>query len=126
MQLTKWLRQIFSHRPSLRPRESRNVTRRREQGVVHEQRILECLEARILLTFGFPAFTSSGSHNVAENTTAVATVTATDADPQSQTVSFAITGGADSAQFSITSDGVLTFVVAPNFEVPTDTDANNT
>jgi|GEM_PF-695359 len=126
MQLTKWLRQIFSHRPSLRPRESRNVTRRREQGVVHEQRILECLEARILLTFGSPAFTSSASHNVAENTTAVATVTATDADPQSQTVSFAITGGADSAQFSITSDGVLTFVVAPNFEVPTDTDANNT
>ncbi|MCX7400267.1 MAG: cadherin domain-containing protein [Planctomycetales bacterium] len=126
MQLTKWLSQILSQNASWRLRKLRNVTRRREKGVVHEQGILECLEARILLTFGSPAFTSSASHNVAENTTAVATVTATDADLQSQTVSFAITGGADSAQFSITSGGVLTFVAAPNFEIPTDTDANNT
>jgi Ca2+-binding RTX toxin-like protein len=73
-----------------------------------------------------PVFTSSASQTVEENTTAVATLTATDADLPSQTVSFAITGGADSARFSITSGGVLTFVEAPNFEIPADTDANNT
>jgi len=63
--------------------------------------------------------------NVAENTTAVTTVTATDADA-GQTITYSITGGADQAKFSIVgATGVLTFATAPNFEAPTDSDSNN-
>jgi len=36
-----------------------------------------------------------------ENTTAVLTVTATDADLPAQTLSYSISGGADAGQFSI-------------------------
>ncbi|MGH6649416.1 DUF4347 domain-containing protein, partial [Aquabacterium sp.] len=68
---------------------------------------------------------SSASINVAENSTAVATVVATDADAGS-TFTYSISGGSDSAKFSINaSTGVLTFLVAPNHENPTDTGANN-
>ena len=38
---------------------------------------------------------------------------------------FAITGGADAAQFSITPAGVLTFVATPDFEIPTDVGLDN-
>ena len=63
--------------------------------------------------------------SIAENTTAVTTVTATDPDA-GQTLSFSITGGADAAKFSINpTTGVLSFVSAPNFENPTDAGANN-
>ena len=71
-----------------------------------------------------PVITSSNAFSVAENTTAVATVTAT--DPEFATLSYSITGGADQSKFSINaSTGVLTFVAAPNFEAPTDIGANN-
>src|SRR5205809_1128320 len=53
------------------------------------------------------------------------TVTASDADAPAQTVTFSITGGADQAKFSITSDGVLTFNTAPDFENSMDVGANN-
>ena len=81
-----------------------------------------------------PVITSNGGNataaiNVAENSTAVTTITATDADA-GQTPTFAITGGADQAKFSIVgATGVLTFATAPNFEAPTDlgdTAGNNT
>jgi photosystem II stability/assembly factor-like uncharacterized protein len=64
--------------------------------------------------------------NVAENTTAVTTVIATDADLPAQGITYSITGGADLAQFSIVAaTGALTFATAPNFEVPTDVGADN-
>ena len=64
--------------------------------------------------------------NVAENTTAVTTVTATDADLPAQTLTYSIVGGADAAQFTINaSTGALSFVAAPDFEAPTDAGANN-
>ena len=44
-----------------------------------------------------------------ENTTAVMTVTATDADLPPQTITFSIVGGADQAKFGITSGGALSF-----------------
>ena len=66
-----------------------------------------------------PTFTSAATFSVAENTTAVGTVAATDADSQ-DSVTYAITGGADSATFSITNAGVLTFNAAPNYEAPGD------
>jgi hypothetical protein len=77
-----------------------------------------------------PVITSDGggdtaSKDVAENTTAVTTVTATDADDD--TLSFSIVGGADAALFGIgTSSGDLTFMTAPDFEDPDDSGANNT
>ena len=64
-----------------------------------------------------PVFTSGTTVDVAEGTTAVTTVTATDAD-EGQTVTFTLTGGADDSKLSITSAGVLTFDLAPDFETP--------
>ncbi|MES2792432.1 MAG: cadherin domain-containing protein [Planctomycetota bacterium] len=73
-----------------------------------------------------PVFTSPAAYNVAENTTAVGTVTATDADLPAQTVTYSITGGVDAALFAIDpSTGALTFIAAPDFENPTDVGANN-
>ncbi len=72
-----------------------------------------------------PVFTSSTAVSVAENQTAVIIVAATDADLPTQTLSYSVTGGADQSKFSITSSGVLTFITAPDFESPTDTNADN-
>ncbi len=72
-----------------------------------------------------PVFTSPNAALVSENTTAVMTVTATDADLPPQTVTFSIVGGADQSKFSITSGGVLSFKVAPDFEAPTDASGDN-
>jgi uncharacterized delta-60 repeat protein len=73
-----------------------------------------------------PMITSGTSSNVAENTTAVLTVTATDGDQPVQTLSFTIVGGADAAKFTIdVSTGALSFLAAPDFEAPTDGGANN-
>lgn len=72
-----------------------------------------------------PAITSDGGGataavNAAENQTAVTTVTATDAN-MGDTLTFSISGGADAALFAIgSSSGILTFLSAPDFEVPTD------
>ena len=77
-----------------------------------------------------PTITSNGGGDtaavsIAENTTAVTTVTATDPDA-GQTLSYAIVGGADAAKFTINATtGALAFVTAPNFEAPTDAGANN-
>ncbi|MCX7421892.1 MAG: peptidylprolyl isomerase, partial [Planctomycetia bacterium] len=72
-----------------------------------------------------PVFTSATAVNVAENTTAVQTVVATDADVPAQTVTYSISGGADKTKFNITTGGVLTFNSAPNFELPTDANTDN-
>ncbi len=73
-----------------------------------------------------PVITSANAANVAENTTAVLTVTATDTDLPAQTLSFSISGGADAARFTINGNtGQLTFSAAPDYETPTDADANN-
>ena len=77
-----------------------------------------------------PAITSSGGGataivSVAENSTAVTTVTAIDPDA-GQALSYSISGGADAAKFTIDSNtGTLSFITAPNFETPTDVDGNN-
>ena len=84
-----------------------------------------------------PVITSDGGGAAAvkvvpENSTAVTTVTATDAnnvafDPfNPQTMMYLINGGADAALFAIdATTGVLRFVAAPNFELPTDNGTNN-
>ena len=76
-----------------------------------------------------PVITSNGgegtaSLSVSENTTAVTTVVAS--DPESDTVTFSIIGGADAGKFAIDADlGALTFTVAPDFEAPGDVGGDN-
>ena len=71
-----------------------------------------------------PTITSSTTPSLAENTAAVMTITAT--DPDSDPITFSITGGLDQARFSINSTtGDLSFDVAPDFEIPTDFGSNN-
>jgi endoglucanase len=76
-----------------------------------------------------PTITSNGGGNtaalsIAENAFAVTTVTATDPD-SGQTLAYSITGGVDAGKFTISSSGALSFVTAPNFELPTDAGGNN-
>ena len=62
--------------------------------------------------------------SIAENTTAVTTVTATDPDA-GQTLTYAILG-TDAGLFTIDPDtGVLTFNTPPNFEAPADAGGDN-
>ncbi|NLQ04564.1 Ig-like domain-containing protein, partial [Cylindrospermopsis raciborskii] len=71
-----------------------------------------------------PVITSSSTFSVTENTTAVGTITATDAD--SDPLTYSISGGLDESLFSINSStGVLTFKTAPNFEAAGDVGTNN-
>ncbi len=76
-----------------------------------------------------PIITSNGggataSINIAENTTAVTTVVATDGDLPSQTLTYTIVGGADSSLFTInTSTGALSFTSGRNREAHTDADS---
>jgi hypothetical protein len=76
-----------------------------------------------------PVITSNGGGStaaisIAENTTAVTTVTATDANHD--LLAYSISGGADAARFSVGStSGVMAFLTAPDFEIPTDADLNN-
>ena len=82
-----------------------------------------------------PAIGSTATANFAENTSIATTakdVNATDADAI-DTVTYSIVAvgddalSLDSGSFAISSTtGVLTFLVSPNFEVPTDSDTNNT
>lgn len=67
--------------------------------------------------------TSSATFSVAENSTAIGTLTATGGTGGPYT--WAKTGGADAGAFTLTSGGVLSFATAPDFEAPTDADANN-
>lgn len=78
-----------------------------------------------------PSISNNGSattHSISqpENITSVVTYSATDVDAGAS-LSFSITGGSDSADFSINSStGVLVFAANPDFEGPIDSDQNNT
>src|SRR5439155_3491547 len=64
-----------------------------------------------------PVLTSSATPSVAENTTAVVDLTATDADTVGGPTTFSIVGGADMGQFQLAVDGHhLEFVSAKDFE----------
>ncbi|MGM0589963.1 MAG: cadherin domain-containing protein [Bacteroidota bacterium] len=68
-----------------------------------------------------PVFTSANSETIDENTSAVLTAATSDADTN-PTVSYSISGGSDQEQFAIdASTGALSFVTAPDYENPTDT-----
>jgi hypothetical protein len=71
-----------------------------------------------------PTITSSNSTAVVENQTTAIDVNSN--DPDGNTVTYSITGGADASLFSINSStGLVTFNNAPNFEVPSDVGGNN-
>ena len=78
-----------------------------------------------------PIITSNGGGptgvvNAAENQTSVTTVTATDIDLPTDTLTYSITGGADAARFVIdAATGALRFTAAPDFENPTDAGGDN-
>ena len=78
-----------------------------------------------------PSITSDGGGDTAsltvnENANAVTTVTVQDAGAGGTSVVFSIVGGADAAKFQIdSSSGALSFVSAPNAEMPTDDGGNN-
>nr|WP_222533414.1 Ig-like domain-containing protein [Azospirillum sp. 412522] len=68
-----------------------------------------------------PSFSSSATQSVAENTTAVVTLAASDTNAP---ITYSIVGGADSGKFTLSS-GALSFTSAPNYESPTDSDSDN-
>jgi hypothetical protein len=69
---------------------------------------------------------ASAAFNIAENTTAVTALTATDVDRPAQALSYSIVGGADRALFSVDAgSGELRFTAAPDHDVPLDADGNN-
>ena len=71
-----------------------------------------------------PTITSANTAVIEENTSAVLTVAAI--DQENQNLSYSLSGGADQTFFDINStSGALSFVSAPNFDQPTDTDNNN-
>lgn len=80
--------------------------------------------------FGVPAgfyleIGGLAARSVAENTTAVTTVAASDPDA-GDTLSYSIVGGADAALFTIDANtGALTFLTAPDFEAPADAGGDN-
>ena len=79
-----------------------------------------------------PSITSNGGGNTAsvmidENTTMVTDVNATDPDNETEGgggLSYSLSG-ADSGQFSIDQNGILSFNIAPNFENPADAGTDN-
>ena len=78
-----------------------------------------------------PVITTSALLSIPENSTAVTTITATDADlplpaAGQSPFTFALAGGADAGKFAINSTtGALSFITAPDFEAPADAGANN-
>ncbi len=69
-------------------------------------------------------FTSATAQNVPENSTGVI-YNATAREGNNGPLTFSVAGGADGARFAITPAGALSFVAAPDFEVPVDSDRNN-
>ncbi|MBC6411232.1 MAG: cadherin domain-containing protein, partial [Ekhidna sp.] len=72
-----------------------------------------------------PEITSDNAKSVAENTTAVLTVVATDADATAM-ITYSLSGGTDRSSFSIDAvGGALTFNSAPDFEAKGSVAGNN-
>jgi VCBS repeat-containing protein len=71
-----------------------------------------------------PVISSVATAQTVEHSTAVITLTATDADGDA--ITWSIAGGADAAKFQIdASSGALSFQNAPSYDSPTDAGANN-
>src|SRR4051812_46492431 len=64
-----------------------------------------------------PRFTSAAAVSVPENS--VGSYQATATDPNGDSLTFSIAGGADAGKFVLTGAGLLQFASAPNYELPT-------
>ena len=71
-----------------------------------------------------PTFTSAAAATVPEGTAGVF-YTATATDPEGKPVSFTLSGGADQSPFRISAAGAQQFNTPPDFEAPTDANADN-
>ena len=71
-----------------------------------------------------PTFTSAAAATVPEGTAGVF-YTATANDPEGRPVSYSLGGGADQARFILSAAGALQFLSPPDFEAPTDANADN-
>ena len=71
-----------------------------------------------------PVMVNTGPFAAEENSLAVATLAATDADTDGATLSWSIAGGSDASRFSLTDAGVLSFAAAQNYESPRDADTD--
>ena len=73
-----------------------------------------------------PVFTSANTASISENATGtLVTLAATDADA-GQTLSYAISGGADAALFALDpATNALSFIAPPDFEAHADADGDN-
>ena len=72
-----------------------------------------------------PSITSPSTFSVVEGNTAVATLTATDADSDPLTWSLADPAGDDGALFTLSEAGDLSFVQAPDYENAVDANTDN-
>ena len=63
---------------------------------------------------------------VPENTTAVATLVATDRDTPVESLAWSIVGGADAGSFALAEGGALALAAAKDFEAPDDADGDGT
>ncbi len=75
-----------------------------------------------------PTITTANNVSVAENQTAVIDVNSSDVegDTEGAGLTYALTGTIDDALFTIdTNTGIITFLVAPDFESPGDFDSDN-
>ena len=70
-----------------------------------------------------PNILDPGALSILEGATSVTTLSATDADSDSLT--FSIISSDDQSLFTITSAGVLSFTAAPDFETPSNANADN-
>lgn len=75
-------------------------------------------------TIGAFAAADTATYSVNENTSALYSLNATDADAGS-TLTYSLTG-TDAGDFAISAGGTLSFSPAPDFEAPSDSDTNNT
>ena len=79
--------------------------------------------AAVQVTNTAPTISDPGALTLLEGGTAVATISASDA--QNNSLSFSIASGDDEDLFSITTGGALSFATAPDFEAPADSDTDN-
>ena len=87
------------------------------------------LEVAFTVTAGALGVTTPGPFPVAEGTTAVTTLGATQTgtgDAVSWSIPAGADGGADGAAFALTAEGVLSLVAAKDFEAPDDADGDGT
>ena len=71
-----------------------------------------------------PEITSPGPFAVAEGSTSVATLAASDADTAVGDLFWSKAGGADAAAFTLSESGELAFGSAPDYEEPDDSDTD--